>query len=39
MLSNCASSGDNYYDADDPAQLSAAFNAIGAKVAAVRLSR
>ncbi len=39
MLSSCASSGGNYYDADDPAQLSAAFNAIGAKVAAVRLSQ
>jgi CO/xanthine dehydrogenase FAD-binding subunit len=39
MLRNCATSADNYYDADDPAQLSAAFNAIGAKVAAVRLSR
>ena len=39
MLSDCASSSDNYYDADDPAQLSAAFNAIGAKVAAVRLSK
>jgi Flp pilus assembly protein TadG len=39
MLSNCASSSENYYDADDPAQLSAAFNAIGAKVTAVRLSK
>lgn len=39
MLSDCASSGHNYYDASDPAQLSAAFNAIGAQVAAVRLSR
>ena len=39
MLAKCASSGDNYYDADDPVQLSAAFNAIGAKVAAVRLSK
>jgi hypothetical protein len=39
VLSNCASSSENYYDADDPAQLSAAFNAIGAKAAAVRLSR
>jgi len=39
MLRNCASAASNYYDADDPAQLSAAFNAIGAKVATVRLSR
>jgi len=39
MLARCASNPDNYYDADDPVQLSAAFNAIGAKVAAVRLSK
>ncbi len=39
MLARCASNPDNYYDADDPAQLSAAFNAIGANVAAVRLSK
>ena len=39
MLRKCATNSQNYYDADDPAQLSAAFNAIGAKVAAVRLSR
>ncbi len=39
MLARCASNPDNYYDADDPAQLSAAFHAIGTKVAAVRLSK
>lgn len=39
MLRNCASDPSNYYDASDPAQLSAAFRSIGSKVASVRLSK
>lgn len=39
LLRNCATSPAYYYDATDSVQLTSSFNAIAAKVAAVRLSK
>ena len=39
ILCNCATTGDNFYDATNVADLTAAFTKIGQEIAAVRLSK